>query len=195
MDLQENLITLKIIWIPSHIGIKNNETVDHLAKTAAIIGIPREYKIPISDITAESRYKLKNEWDSIWNDKVATKGTTLTFYKLKSGPPWFKNIETSRSIITTITRIRIGHCSTNKHLNRIGIINTPLCTTCQQEDTPDHIFFQCSKTTQSSREEFIQELRKNNITPPFCLQKILKNINMSIFPALTKFIIANDIKL
>jgi len=48
----------------------------------------------------------------------------------------------NRKIITTIIRMRTGHCLTKEHQFRIGVADSPFCE-CGTIENLNHIFFQC----------------------------------------------------
>ena len=76
--------------------------------------------------------------------------------------PWARS--PSRILDTTLTRLRIGHTGLNHHLNRIGIILTPNCDWCGEEETIQHAIFQCVRH-HSARQDLLSNLRKINVTP------------------------------
>ena len=76
--------------------------------------------------------------------------------------PWARS--QSRLLDTTLTRLRIGHTGLNHHLHRIGILQSPNCDWCGEEETIQHALFRCIRH-HSARQEMYQSLRRIEVTP------------------------------
>ena len=71
---------------------------------------------------------------------------TLKFNTTSQKKKWFSKLPyTNRRHITSIIRMRSGHCLVGEHLHRIGIRDSPYCE-CGNIETLDHIFFECPIT-------------------------------------------------
>ena len=55
-----------LCWIPSHIGIQGNETVDKQAKTSLSLE-PTSFKIPFSNFKPSINKYILEEWQTSWN--------------------------------------------------------------------------------------------------------------------------------
>ena len=82
-------IEYKIAWIPAHKGIKGN--AEQLANTATALGQQQRYKIPGTDLLANSKKWIVGRWEELWTSKVKYKKTALATVKSKLGTPWFQN--------------------------------------------------------------------------------------------------------
>lgn len=61
--LSNKTYSIKLIWIPSHIGITGNERADTLAKEAIKLGTYSHFDIPISDIQKLWKFQLYLEFN------------------------------------------------------------------------------------------------------------------------------------
>ena len=61
-----------LCWIPSHIGILENETVDQKAKTCAFI-ITNFFKIPFSNFKPSINKYILDQWQTSWNNSIGNK--------------------------------------------------------------------------------------------------------------------------
>lgn len=177
LQLLDQEHTVNIVWIPAHVGIDGNETVDTLAKQAATIQDRLALKLPYTDYIPTIKEKMKEDRQALWN----TTTTQLHTIKPKIDRPWFHQLgNRSRSFITTLSRLRTGHSCLPVHLHRLRIIDSPLCR-CQNENGDlDHLLFQCNHPVTESRSELIKEIEKLKIQNPTGL-KLLKTNNVKIY--------------
>ena len=61
-----------LCWIPSHIGILENETVDKQAKTSLSLD-PTFFKIPFSNFKPSINKYILEEWQTSWNNSIGNK--------------------------------------------------------------------------------------------------------------------------
>jgi len=59
-------------------------------------------------------------------------------------------------------RLRTGYIKLNSYLNKIGLINSNLCDTCNQEETVKHYIQHCKKYN-IHRQNLIEKLLKQGI--------------------------------
>lgn len=130
--------TIIMAWIPSHIGIKGNEEVDQLAKSALDLP-PGNISVPHTDFKGTIKSFIKNKWQLFWDQQ--------NFNKLHSLKPilgeWAPSCRSSRREEMVLARIRIGHT----HLTHSFLLKgepVPDCTTCQEPLTVEHILLHCT---------------------------------------------------
>ena len=61
-----------LCWIPSHIGIQGNDTVDKQAKTSLTLE-PTSFKIPFSNFKPSINKCILEEWQTSWNKSIGNK--------------------------------------------------------------------------------------------------------------------------
>jgi ribonuclease HI len=166
----KNKIKITTAWIPSHIGIPGNEKADVLAKDAAINGKPpHDLIFPPSDYLSVIMKNIHEEWSDSW--KESTKGAQYKMVKQNiTVKPWFHKTKFSKPSISTLCRLRIGHCCIGAHLHKIGVASSPLCECGEEAETLNHIFFNCNKFNNL---QFIMNLKKINISFPTSIQALL----------------------
>ena len=129
--------TIVYCWIPSHIGIRNNERVDKKAKESLNLQ-QTVFKIPFNNFKPFINRYIFDKWQTSWNE--------TPFNKLKEIKPVIKE---SKSVISNIrceevvlTRLRIGHTRITHSwfLNRDEQSN---CTGCDVPFTVKHFLLDC----------------------------------------------------
>jgi len=135
-------ITIKLTWVPSHVGVKGNEVVDRLAKQASK---QEEVEIVITISKAEAkaqiRSKINKKWQAHWD--AEEKGRHLYNIQQKVGTERVTGRKRREGII--FTRLRIGHCGLNKYLHIVGKHISGRCEFCENIETVEHVIFECQK--------------------------------------------------
>lgn len=62
-----NGINLTFIYIPAHVGLVGNETVDIFAKEAANSALREEQLLTSNDIKTYFKKSVINKWNQDWN--------------------------------------------------------------------------------------------------------------------------------
>ena len=75
----------------------------------------------------------------------------------------------SRKVVTSILRLRIGHCSLRAHLYRLNLVDSPNCA-CGSPESIEHVLLFCPKYY-SSRVQLRQSLLTLRL--PFVVGNIL----------------------
>ena len=140
--------TIVYCWIPSHIGIRNNERVDKKAKESLNLQ-QTVFKIPFDNFKPFINRYIFDKWQTSWNE--------TPFKKLKGIKPVIKE---SKSIISNIrreevvlTRLRIGHTRIT-HSWLLNRDEQPNCTGCDVPFTVKHFLLDCSDLQQTRRSFF-----------------------------------------
>ncbi|WP_218669804.1 RNase H family protein [Solemya velum gill symbiont] len=135
--------TIIFCWIPSHMGIRGNEKVDSIAKTALNSDMS-SFKVPYSDFKPFSRkyinYFWQLEWDTLDSNKLHQIQSSLKQNKHHS--------RLSRRDNVVLTRLRIGH----SHLTHSYLLKKepqPVCNVCDVPLTVEHFLLTCSAFTRS----------------------------------------------
>jgi hypothetical protein len=130
-----------LCWIPSHIGMRGNETVDTMAKVSLLEAPVSDYKPSKIDLKSKINSSIIDQWKLSW--------TTITDNKLKvikkDIGPW-KNIDLlNRKESVVLTRLRIGHT----HLTHKFLMEKSPPPQCQCGNilTIHHIFGDCVRTS------------------------------------------------
>lgn len=176
-------------WIPSHVGIHGNEQADKLANIGRILNVPLDISPDFYELIPILKKKIEDNWKSEWKLSLDVKGS---FYKLIqsefSFTPWFrKQPYINRRHITTIIRMRVGHCLTPAYLYRINRRESPDCD-CGEEGTLQHILLDCPLSNIS----IYQPLCKTGIPAPFSIITLLRDLNPQAQKIIISFLIENN---
>jgi ribonuclease HI len=142
-DLVDSMdVNVKLVWIPSHLGIIGNETVDKLALCArennvAVLEIP----LSLSELNIKIQNYVIMKWQNLWCFSESGK-----FYR-EIEPNVSLSIlyeNKKRKKETTITRLRFGVCLTNDYLYKINVLPSDKCQhCCDSVETVRHLLLEC----------------------------------------------------
>lgn len=176
--LNKNPEKIKLMWVPSHVGIPGNEYADAAAteaKRRPLIKHPTwEYRDIINIIYAYFESMRAQKWTEYQHlyKKVNPHGKKVIYPK-----------SCSRNETRTMVRLRIGHCNfSHKHL--LEKTAAPRCTTCNSQLTVTHILDECTAYSSSRINIF------GNIVPSDLLENICDN-NIKL---ICKFILENSLQ-
>lgn len=155
-------ISIKLAWIPSHMGLSGNENADKLAKDQYLS--QKVDLITKEDIKTLSKNLLLEKWNSNWLDTPLT--NKLRNIK-ETTTEWITSNRASRREEIVLTRLRIGHTFLT-HLYLFKQENPPICDFCQSNHTNiqltiKHIFLECTALVNARRKFNIQSSLRLNL--------------------------------
>lgn len=184
---------IKFYWIPSHIGLRGNEDVDRLAKSATLLETVNLLEIPFTDLYEtfkKSSYELTKNY--ALNQGLSKGKFYFENYYSDQRKTWFDHRHLSRKFIVTINRSRANHYSLAASLARIGIIMSAVCKCgCKSEDL-NHVIWQCPLYN-SQRLKLLKKLFKMRISLPMNIETLLIKPNIMACAHIISFL--NECKL
>ena len=149
MSLQGNNISLN--WIPAHVGHPGNERADTLAKRGTKKRLIRERTLPLPVCAIkEEIYRWEKEAHrKTWRQKEFVNGKTFCrqtrmFLPEPNPKLWKKVRKHSTRNIKILTQLITGHCTLNRHLEVMKIIDDSECQNCGYDDeTAEHFLCHC----------------------------------------------------
>jgi len=170
-------------WVKVHAGIEGNELVDRLAKEAAVEDEPVVY-----DKMAREGIKMREkEVDFIYgNGSGRIRGreavTRASFLSVRNRLR--QKIPIIPEFITMLTR----QGKLRSYLDRFGLTENSM-SPCEEEQTTDHLIFQCKKW-RIGRNEIIKQIRNTGGNWPTTNETLINNY-LQIF---VKFFKSTDFK-
>ena len=188
---------VQLVWIPSHCGIAGNECADVLAKES-ISSVPVDLKYNSHqgyDLLGLPKLNLVNSWQEQWNMSSKRKGRHYYAIQPNITPkPWFYRYKkVSKTIISVLCRLRLGHCCYPVFLQKIRVWDSSLCECGLDEGSLEHIFFDCCFNTHYH--DLYSLLPKLKIPVPINIPSLLTYSSPKLLVALMIFIRRNNIKL
>jgi len=145
-SLSDKGYSIRLAWIPSHIGIPGNERVDSFAKQAASNGRKPKFKIPYTDFFSSSLRSLKTKYYAFLTNNFLTKGTFYysNFFQTTSfAGTWFSRVSLPREQLVAVGRLRSNHYNLNYSLHRKNIVASPACECGDPRQDINHVVFRC----------------------------------------------------
>ena len=128
---------ITLAWIPSHIGIRGNEEVDHLAKNA-IQGEVDLCSVPFSDLKGKTQSYVNDLWQEEWSAQTDNK----LFHIRPNLREFLPAVRGTRKEETVLTRLRTGH-SYLMHSYRLTGDRVPWCISCDVQMSIKHLLLNC----------------------------------------------------
>ncbi|XP_050511633.1 uncharacterized protein LOC126887823 [Diabrotica virgifera virgifera] len=181
-NLGKNII---ISWIKGHAGIRGNEIVDRLAKSALEIGeeLPMNL-LPISDIDIISRRHQKENWQRYYRNTR----TGSNYKQMRPEIPikrWFHSVS-NRHFIRVINGLRCNHALTPIHMYSLGLTESPNCE-CGKEGNLLHILLECSHQSVNIN-KFYDNLNILKIPLPVYLNNLIFSEDINILKTIYEHI-------
>ena len=124
-------------WIPSHIGIAGNESVDQKAKDSLNLH-PTNFSIPYANFKSFINWYILNKWQILWNNSVGNK-----LFEIKpvigQSQPVVRNVRQEEVVLA---RLRIGHTRIT-HSYLLKREEPPYCFGCDTLFTVRHFLLEC----------------------------------------------------
>lgn len=159
-ELSRRGFCITLAWTPSHCGLQGNETADGLA-TLGASAEERAIDFPFfNDFKPLLRKFLMSEWGHIWVEDQMGRFAHSIFPQIR-GKPWFQDLDYERRDIVFINRIITNHTRLRTHLNRIDIIDDPLCLCGDEYETIDHLLWRCPRI---DRTDIVRKLNLKGIS-------------------------------
>ena len=140
--------TVSVIWIPGHEGHEGNEKADQLAKEGTTSEQLCEGFVPQSHIKNKINEEVRIQTASRWN-LDPHKHTTLALGPANSSQHQrahrdLHRILSDRDKYRTATQLITGHIALNSHLNKMTLVDSNVCPSCESEaETVEHFVGQC----------------------------------------------------
>ncbi len=135
--------TVRLQWVPSHVGILGNEIADTAASkvphTAPPVSLASDAAIASSAVLAACSAQWTVELRRLLPNSA------IGQHRVDALPhPWARG--SSRTLDVALTRLRIGHCRLEAHLYRLHLTPTPYCQWCLTEaETIEHFLLVCPR--------------------------------------------------
>jgi len=127
-----------LCWVPSHVGVEENEKADRAAREAVEDGQVDDCKVPRTDFQCKMkkvlRERWKDEWTNVENNKLREFKPNVTAFK--------NSFSDNRVWEVKLARLRIGHCKlTHQYLLAGG--ERPYCEDCLVPNSVKHFLIEC----------------------------------------------------
>ena len=133
-------IALKLIWVPGHANIHDNENADKAAKAGARI-LSNNSKELISDqvLFGWVKEKVKKRWQEMWQRSesgVWTKSLINHVGKKRSFPR-------DRNSGVSFVRALLNNAAVADNMFRMGLDDSCECSCGQSRETVEHVLMEC----------------------------------------------------
>ena len=147
-----------LCWIPSHIGIQENEMVDKQANTSLSLQLT-SFKIPFSNFKSSINKYILEEWQISWNKSI---GNKLLEIKQTIGEHQ-SVVRNIRKEEVVLAQLCLGHTRVTHSYLLLGE-NQPQCVGCDAPFTVRHFLLECGDFAQVRNNCFHVENMKHVIS-------------------------------
>jgi len=137
MEQQEWIVEFS--WIKAHAGHRGNELADQLPKEAVSSKTIEECytRIPKSAVWSELNEQSVKQWQNEW--ERSSKGVITKSFFSKIVDRLKLRINATPNFTTIVT----GHGKIKTYLYKCKIIDSPMCSHDEGEQSVDHILYEC----------------------------------------------------
>ena len=141
-NLENNERKIKFSWVKAHAGNYGNETAGRLAKEAARRHRTNyEYnRIPISAITYDAAEEAVRKWQTEWTTSLKAAAKRLYIPSVR------ERLGMRIHLTTKLTAVLWGNGKTRAYLLRFNLREEATCICGKEDQTMDHLLFNCIKT-------------------------------------------------
>ena len=160
VDMKKMQWHIQFSWVKAHVGILGNETADTLAKEVATsTDTPECYdKVPISVVKSELEILSVKKWEREWDQSTNGQITKQYF------PDITARLKMKLNLTYNFTLVVTGHGNIDSYLHRFRIKGKPNCTCGTQDQTIDHLLFEC-ELLRKERNVLTTNVLKTNVWP------------------------------
>lgn len=160
--IMNNIMELKLQWVPSHIGLRGNEEADKLAKQAVTEGDEISIDPNYTELLYIYLKKCFSKYKEYFDERSKEKGIWYKTIQCQPPPiPWFVKASISRSNIILAHRIRSGHIPSKKFAYLIKKETSPNCQTCGTVEDVHHLLMECVRN-KTQRDALMLKLKLNH---------------------------------
>ncbi|XP_063395680.1 uncharacterized protein LOC134680480 [Cydia fagiglandana] len=156
-------MSLRLQWIPAHIGLSGNEEVDILAKEACTIGSEVYITPDFTEKLHTYNKKIRGIWKVHFDERCKEKG--IWYRTMQCEPPhipWFMNARLSRKLIKIGLRLRSGHIPLKKFAFMMKKVPSPNCEACNVVEDVQHVLVECVRN-EGNRQLLMKSLNLNRL--------------------------------
>jgi len=131
-----------LVWIPSHQGIKGNETADQGAQQATKKQfVDLDVNLELKEMNHVITQCILEKWQNIWTYSIHGQFYRKIEPKVSSQ---IKYSHPSRAKEVTMSRLRYGKCRLNDYLHNMKAIDSEKCSECSvATETVEHFILDC----------------------------------------------------
>ena len=176
-------------WVKGQAGIEGNELEDRLATETAVEDGPAIYnKKPREVIITREKENGLHMWQWQWTNTVKGAVTKACFPSVRN------RLQQKIAVFPEFTTILTGRGKLRSYLHRFGLTDNLMCP-CEEEEqqqTTDHLIFQCKKL-RNKRNEMIKQIKNTGGNWPTVNETLINNY-LQIFVKFVKSIDFTDLQ-